>query len=88
MGERAEAFERYMRETHIPAILATGSFFRIRFARASSNRFRTSYVAQSKEDLDRYLAEHSPRLRADFGSEFPSGVSPSREVWQELQSWP
>lgn len=87
--ERAAEFERYMRETHIPAILATGCFYRIRFARASANRFRTTYVASTKEDLDRYLARHAAGLRADFAKEFPAGVAtPSRDVWSELQSWP
>jgi hypothetical protein len=86
--QRAEAFERFMREKHIPAILATGCFFRIRFARAGSNRFRTAYVARTKDDLDRYLAQHTAGFRADFNAEFPSGVTASREVWDELQSWP
>jgi len=37
----------------------------------------------SQEDLDRYIAEHAPRLRADFHEHFPAGVRLSRAVWSE-----
>jgi hypothetical protein len=36
---------------------------------------------------ERYLARHAPRLRDDFASHFPQGVTVSREVWQTLQRW-
>ena len=41
----ADEVEAHMRQSHIPAILATKCFRRIRFARSSPSRFRTSYEA-------------------------------------------
>ena len=51
----AAVVEAFMRQSHIPAIQATGCFTDIRFSRASAGRFRTAYRAESQADLDRYL---------------------------------
>ncbi len=83
----ASSVERYMREHHIPAIFATGCFRRIRFAQASAARFRTSYEAAGQAELDRYLSDHAPRIRAEFQADFPSGITLTREVWAERQVW-
>lgn len=83
----ALAVEAHMRREHIPAILASGCFQRIRFERASPARFRTSYEARSESDLERYLRDHAPRLRADFQAHFPAGVTTTRETWTPLEHW-
>jgi hypothetical protein len=83
----AGAIEEHMRRVHIPEIFATGCFRRIRFDRASAARFRTSYQADTQADLDRYLREHAPRLRAAFQAEFPEGVVLTREVWIQQEGW-
>lgn len=83
----AEAFDRYMREQHIPEILATGCFTTIEFQRASPTRFRSCYRAAAQLDLDRYLAEHTARFREDFLRHFPEGAIPSREVWLLREAW-
>jgi Domain of unknown function (DUF4286) len=80
-------FEQYMRETHIPEVLATGCFQAAVLARSSPGRYRTSYVARTQADLDRYLERHTAGLRADFAARFPEGVSLSREVWVTVQRW-
>jgi uncharacterized protein DUF4286 len=84
---KALAVEAHMRREHIPDIFASGCFRRIRFDRASPARFRTSYEARTESDLERYLQEHAPRLRADFQAHFPSGVTVTRETWTPLESW-
>lgn len=83
----AQQVEQHMRQVHIPEIFATGCFHRIRFDRASPSRFRTSYQATSQSDLDRYLREHAPKLRAEFQTQFPSGVVLTRETWSEQEVW-
>ena len=83
----AAEVEVHMRREHIPEILATGCFRRIRFDRASPARFRTSYEAGSAADLERYHQEHAPRLRAAFQAHFPTGVTMTRETWDSLESW-
>jgi hypothetical protein len=83
----AQRVEEHMRKIHIPAILATGCFQRIRFARASPARFRTSYQAETQADLDRYLHDHAPAFRAELLAEFPDGFTATREVWTEVEGW-
>ena len=86
--ELAPAYERYMREHHIPDLLATGCFRSASIASSAPGRYRIRYDAPDRATLDRYLAEHAPRLRADFAAHFPSGVEVSREEWDALQRWP
>lgn len=83
----AERYESFMRDTHIPEVFATGCFHAVSFERAASGRYRIRYQAASQDDLDRYLREHTARLRADFLAHFPTGATVSREVWIELQRW-
>ncbi|MGH7579849.1 MAG: DUF4286 family protein [Gemmatimonadales bacterium] len=82
-----EEYERYMRATHIPDLLATGCFRGAAFTRSAQGRYRVRYEAPSAADLERYLDTHATRLREDFASHFPQGVTASREVWEDLQSW-
>jgi uncharacterized protein DUF4286 len=83
----AATVEEHMRVTHIPGIFATGCFQRVRFDRASPARFRTSYMADTQAELDRYLREFAPRFRAEFQAEFPTGVTVMRETWTEREVW-
>lgn len=84
--ETAPALERWMRNRHIPEVLATGCFTGAHFDEADG-RFRTVYQAAARPHLDRYLAEHADRMREQFRQHFPDGVAVSRETWEELQSW-
>jgi hypothetical protein len=83
----ASELEDHMRRDHIPAIFRTGCFRRIRFDATASGTFRTCYQADTQEDLDRYLRDHAPRLRAEFQARFPRGVTLSREIWRPHESW-
>ena len=84
--EHVERYAHYMRTKHIPEILSTGCFARIGFDRAGPTRFRSRYEAATRADLDRYLAEHTARYRADFAAHFPIGVTLSRDVWEEVET--
>lgn len=83
----AAAFERFMREHHIPALIATGCFGGAAFARVAPGRYRMRYDAEARADLDRYLATHAARLRDEFAGRFPTGVTLEREVADVLQMW-
>jgi hypothetical protein len=85
--ELAERWEAYMRERHIPDVLATGWFTRASLARASGGRYLIRYHAASRGDLDRYLAEAAPALRAEFTGRYPGGVALTRETWELVQEW-
>ena len=84
---RVSGVAEYMRDVHIPEIFATGCFRAIRFERASATRLRTSYVAVRAADLEHYLQQHAPALRAAFQARFPSGVSVTRETWTDVAVW-
>jgi hypothetical protein len=82
-----DAYERYMRQVHIPDLLATGCFHGAALTRSAPGRYRVRYEAPAEAELERYLATHATRLRDDFASHFPEGVTASREVWVAIQSW-
>ena len=79
--------EQFMIETHIPHIFGTGCFREIRFSCASAGRFRTAYQANTQADVDRYVQDHAPRLRAEFLERFPEGVNITRETWIQRRVW-
>jgi hypothetical protein len=79
----APALERYMVDTHLADVFATGCFVDAHFER-SETAWRTRYTVASQEDLDRYVAEHAPRMRDDFAAHFPTGLRVTRAVWTEL----
>jgi hypothetical protein len=82
-----DAYERYMREHHIPELLKTGCFQSAVLTRSAPGRYRVRYEARNEADLERYLSKHAGRLREDFAIHFPDGVSTSREVWVTIQTW-
>nr|WP_314861619.1 DUF4286 family protein [uncultured Undibacterium sp.] len=83
----SEQFERYMREKHIPEILATKCFEEIRFDKVNPGHYRTCYQASSTANYERYINEFASAMRADFMAHFPEDCVPSRLVYETLQSW-
>jgi len=80
-SDLTEAFESFMTEVHIPDVMATGAFLDSHLSMKEPGHYRASYTAASREDLDKYLCEHSPRLREDVEKHFPEGLLISREEW-------
>lgn len=85
--ELVDQFVAFILIRHIPDLMATGCFSRAEFAQAGDHRFRQRFVAFSREDLDRYLAEHAVRLREDFARHFPAGTALTREVWDIIKEF-
>lgn len=83
----AERYMAYMKQRHIPRIIATGCFAVAELNRATATRFRQRYLADSLADLERYLEEHAPVLRQEFADDFPTGTTLTREIWEEVQRW-
>ncbi|MET0753754.1 MAG: DUF4286 family protein [Pyrinomonadaceae bacterium] len=82
-----EAYEKYMRERHIPDLLATKYFSAAYFTRTTDNRYRIQYHARDEDVLREYLKTDATRLRADFIAHFPEGVEVFREIWEIAQVW-
>lgn len=68
---------------HVEDVLATGCFDAAVVSRGAPGHYRVRYTASEQAALDRYLAEHAPRLRADIHSRFPDGVEWTRAVWTD-----
>ena len=83
----AEALETYMRDKHVGEVYATGCFLDASFEQSAPGVYRSRYSVASQEVLDRYLADHAPRLRADFIEHFPSGMRLTRAVWTLQRSF-
>ena len=81
------SYEAFMRRTHIPDLLATGYFVAASFGRATHGRYRIRYEARDAAALERYLAEHAPRLRAHFDARFGGRIRLAREVWAVIDTW-
>lgn len=78
--ELAGKFEEYMQGRHIGEVLATGYFAGASFLREGENRYVTVYEADTREDLNEYIDKESPRLKEDFTSHFPTGVTVERNI--------
>lgn len=78
------ALERYMTGRHIAEVVAAGRFRDGRLERGEAGTYRSRYTVETRADLDRYLEEHAPRLRADFQQHFPDGLRLSRAVWEQV----
>ena len=85
--ELAAEYETFMREHHIPALLATGRFRSAAFTRSTAGRYRIRYEARNQAELERYLASSAEALRAGFAGRFPAGIELSREIWSVLETW-
>jgi hypothetical protein len=81
-----DRYERYMTDHHVRDVFATGCFVEAILERASPGKYRVLYRAPTKEDVDRYLREHTALLREEFEKHFPTGVRLAREVWTEITS--
>ena len=82
-----EDYEEYMRERHIPDLLATAYFSGAALTRSAEGRYRIQYRAHDQAALDEYLEREAGRLRSDFVAHFPVGAEVSREIWEVLQDW-
>ena len=86
-ADLAAEYERFMRDEHIPDLLATGLFCGARLVADENGNFRIAYESKSRAELDRYLAEFALQLRQKFLDRFPTGVEISRSEWNVAQTW-
>ena len=80
-------FEKFMAETHIPDVLATGKFAAAFFA-GSNGLYRIGYHCNSRELLESYYAENAAALRAEVAERFPAGVEFSRKELDIVKLFP
>lgn len=81
-----EAWFRWMRDEHVPEVLATGCFSSATFVRdadadsASHTGYRIVYRAHSQQAFERYQRESGDALRADHTARFGAVTTAQREL--------
>jgi hypothetical protein len=69
---------KWMKETHIPDVLATGKFLKAKMSRILVEEdmggisYSVQFTAPNKEVLQKYYIEDAPRLREDALMRFPN----------------
>jgi hypothetical protein len=69
--DMAADFEQWMKETHIPQVMATGHFQSYRFLKLLDQEygegitFAVQYLMADRNTLEDYQAFHGPRLRQE-----------------------
>lgn len=66
---------KWMRDVHIPDVMATGYFLENRFARVlvddqGGATYSIQYLCKNMADLEEYQRDHAARLRADHTKKF------------------
>jgi hypothetical protein len=82
-----DEFEQFMRETHIPDLLATGYFESAEIARVTDGVYRMRYLIKDRETLEQYFETDVTKLRDDFNQKFPLGVDVTRQILEVIQTW-
>jgi hypothetical protein len=80
----------WMCHEHIPEVLKTkmfahATFLRVHAFEQGGRTYAVQYAAASMDDLDRYLKEFAPGLRAKTESIFGDQVHPFRTTLEVLQ---
>lgn len=89
-----EQWLEWMMDKHVPAIMATGKFYKIKIVKVlveeqhGGTTYSVQYSAESREKLDEYYRDHSPALRAEMQQLFGDKVLQFRtelEIVQEFK---
>ena len=73
-----DAWLRWMQETHIPDVLATGKFLNAKMSRVLVEEemggltYSVQFTTVDRETLQKYYQEDAPRLRKDALKRFPN----------------
>ncbi|KGO91163.1 DUF4286 family protein [Flavobacterium subsaxonicum] len=91
-----EKWMAWMMEDHIPKIMEIGKFYKIKIVKVLTDHhdegtttYSVQYFADSREKLNEYYNDHSPKLRAESAGLFGDKVLQFRtelEIIQEFKS--
>jgi hypothetical protein len=83
---------QWMRETHIPEVLATGCFLESRLSRIQGEEeggvtFSVMYLAPSQEKYDEYQQVFAPKLQADHTKRYIGKFAAFRTVLNVVEEF-
>lgn len=87
-----EEWLQWMREKHIPDVMATGCFIESRISRVHGEEeggktFAISYICPSEELFDIYQKEHAPALQQDHTSRYHGKFAAFRTMLTVLEEF-
>ena len=87
-----EEWTKWMREVHIPDVLATGCFLESRLSRIQGEEeggmtFSVMYLSPSQELYDKYHAEFAPKLQADHARLFQGRFAAFRTILNVVEEF-
>jgi hypothetical protein len=70
-----EEWVKWMKEQHIPAVMATGYFLEYKMCRIlveeeSGTSYSIQYTCNNIDDLKEYQAKHAPRLQKEHAEKY------------------
>lgn len=80
-------FEGFVQDIHVPDLLDTGYFEGAEMSRITDGVYQIQYFVKDRETLKKYLETEAERLREDFNTQFPEGVTTSREILDVMRTW-
>lgn len=83
---------QWMRQTHIPEVLASGCFLESRLSRIQGEAeggitFSVMYLSPSQEKYDEYQNNHAPALQADHAKKFSGKFAAFRTVLEVVEEF-
>ena len=87
--EVAEQWAAYMRDEHMPSVMATGFFVKTQLLRLLNEEndgctYAAQYYCISTEQLDEYQRLAAPGLRADLETRFPGQYVSFRTILEVI----
>ncbi len=88
-----QEWRSWMRSVHIPDVMATGCFVQSWFSRLNGSEeeggatYAITYVARSKEDMDRYTEQHAPALQLDHSEKFNGRFAAFRTMLDVIEHY-
>ncbi|WP_339607737.1 DUF4286 family protein [uncultured Roseivirga sp.] len=85
-----EDWKVWMRDIHIPEVMATGAFVEYKFFKVmreeeESSSYSIQYFAEDHSKLQAYLGQHAPGLQQKAGEAFPGKFAAFRTLLQEVE---
>jgi hypothetical protein len=85
-----EEWLNWMREVHIPDVLATGLFLSNRILRVHGHEengitYAIQYVLKSRAFLDQYFLDHAPALQAEHVKRYGNQAVAFRTILEVLE---
>ncbi len=89
-----DAWMAWMMDSHVPAIMETGKFHKIKIVKVlgdhhhpGTTTYSVQYFAENREKLEEYYRDHSPALRAESHAKFGDSVLQFRTELEIIQEF-